>query len=161
MHLAFKRILVATDFGDASQLALEYACVLAQRFGAGLRVVHVVETPPPVGTELDVPGAAEDLDRALQDAQHRISEAMRGVSGDDVVAQVLVGFAPGRIVEYAQDHDIDLIVLGTHGRRGLAHLVVGSVAERVIRSAPCPVFTVRLRDDARRHHAMQATLVAL
>jgi nucleotide-binding universal stress UspA family protein len=65
------------------------------------------------------------------------------LSGDDVIGQVLIGQAPKKIVEYAADHDVDVIVMGTHGRHGIAHLLMGSVAERVVRIAPCPVLTVR------------------
>jgi nucleotide-binding universal stress UspA family protein len=143
MRVAFKNILVATDFGEASQLALEYARVLADRFDAGLRILHVVETPAPMGTELSLPDLTATNARALQEAQQRLAEPMNRVPGDDVIGQVLVGNAAAKIVEYAADHDVDLIVMGTHGRRALARLVMGSVAERVVRTAPCPVFTVR------------------
>lgn len=144
MNLAFKTILVATDFSDASNLALEYARVLAHRFDADLRVLHVVETPMPMGSELYVPEAMMTVaERAVQEAQHQLSVTLYRLDRDDMVGQVVVGNAPQKIVEYAADHDIDLIVMGTHGRGGLAHLLMGSVAERVVRTAPCPVFTVR------------------
>lgn len=143
MNLAFKTILVATDFSEPSRLALEYARVIARRFEAGLRLVHVVETPMPLGTDLPVPEVGRPGERALEEAQHKMAEALGELTDGDVVGQVLVGYAPQKIVDYARDHDVDLIVMGTHGRRALAHFVMGSVAERVVRSAPCPVFTVR------------------
>ena len=143
MNLAFKTILVATDFSDASTLALEYARVLAHRFGAGLRVLHVVETPLPLGSELYTPEVMTVAERAVADAQQQLAATMAQVTGDDVIGQVLVGQAPKKIVEYALDHDVDMIVMGTHGRGALAHLLMGSVAERVVRTAPCPVLTVR------------------
>lgn len=143
MNLAFKTILVATDFSDASTLALEYARVLAQRFGAGLRVLHVVETPIPLGSELYVPEVMTVSERAVHEAQQQLAVTLAHVTGDDVIGQVLVGNAAKKIVEYASDHDVDVIVMGTHGRSALAHLLMGSVAERVIRTAPCPVLTVR------------------
>jgi universal stress protein A len=143
MNLAFKTILVATDFSDASTLALEYARVLASRFGAGIRVLHVVETPLPLGSEFYVPEVMTVAERAVHEAQQQLARTMAQVSGDDVIGQVLVGNAARKIVEYATDHDIDLIVMGTHGRAALAHLFMGSVAERVVRTAPCPVLTVR------------------
>lgn len=149
MNLAFKTILVATDFSDASRLALEYARVLAHRFGAGLRVVHVVETPLPLGSELHVPEVMSVAERAVHDAQHQLSATMAEFETDDVIGQVLVGNAAKKIVEYANDHEIDLIVMGTHGRGALAHLLMGSVAERVLRTAPCPVLTVRESDALR------------
>jgi nucleotide-binding universal stress UspA family protein len=143
MRLAFKTILVATDFGEAAQLALEYGRVIANRFGAGLRVLHVVDAPTVMGSELDVPDVGLNNEQALQDAHCRLAETLLEVTGNDVIGLVLVGHAPAKIVEYACDHDVDLIVMGTHGRRALAHLMMGSVAELVVRTAPCPVFTVR------------------
>jgi nucleotide-binding universal stress UspA family protein len=143
MNLAFKTILVATDFSDASNLALEYARVLAARFGAGLRVLHVVQTPLPLGSEMYVPEVMTVAERAVEEAQQQLAKTLAGLDGADVIGQVLVGMAPRKIVEYAADHDVDLIVMGTHGRGAIAHLLMGSVAERVVRTAPCPVFTVR------------------
>jgi nucleotide-binding universal stress UspA family protein len=143
MNLAFKTILVATDFSDASNLALEYARVLAARFGAGLRVLHVVQTPIPLGSEMYVPEVMTVAERAVKEAQQQLAVTLAGLDGADVIGQVLVGMAPRKIVEYAADHDVDLIVMGTHGRGAIAHLLMGSVAERVVRTAPCPVFTVR------------------
>jgi nucleotide-binding universal stress UspA family protein len=143
MNLAFKTILVATDFSEPSELALEYARVLAARFDAALRVLHVVETPFPLGSELYTPEVAKAGEAALQTAQRQLAETMAKSARGEVIGQVLVGPASRTIVEYARDHDVDLIVMGTHGRRALAHLVMGSVAERVVRTAPCPVFTVR------------------
>ncbi len=143
MNLAFKTILVATDFSDASNLALEYARVLAARFGAGLRVLHVVQTPIPLGSEMYVPEGMTVGERAVQEAQQHLAAILAGIDGPEVIGQVLIGLAPRKIVEYAADHDVDLIVMGTHGRGAIAHLLMGSVAERVVRTAPCPVFTVR------------------
>jgi nucleotide-binding universal stress UspA family protein len=143
MNLSFKTILIATDFSDASTLALEYARVLAHRFGAGLRVLHVVETPIPLGSELYVPDVMSVTERAVDTAQQQLATTMAHVTGDDVIGQVLVGNAARKIIEYAADHDVDLIVMGTHGRGAIAHLLMGSVAERVVRTAPCPVLTIR------------------
>ena len=143
MQLAFKTILVATDFGPAAQLALEYACVLARRFDAGLRVLHVVEAPLPFGSELSGREATADNAAAIQAGQRRIAATLAALDDANVVGQVVSGHAAEKIVAYAADHDVDLIVMGTHGRRALAHLFMGSVAERVVRTAPCPVFTIR------------------
>jgi nucleotide-binding universal stress UspA family protein len=82
-------------------------------------------------------------ERAVEEAQQHLASTLAGLEGPEVIGQVLVGLAPKKIVEYAADHDVDLIVMGTHGRGALAHLLMGSVAERVVRTAPCPVFTVR------------------
>jgi nucleotide-binding universal stress UspA family protein len=143
MNLAFRTIVVATDFGGASNLALEYARTLAARFNADLRLLHVVETPRPVGTEIYVPEAMTVSEHAIADGQRLMSHTLATLKSEPVVGQVLVGTPAQKIVEYADDHDVDLIVMGTHGRGGLAHMLMGSVAERVVRTAPCPVFTVR------------------
>jgi nucleotide-binding universal stress UspA family protein len=156
MNLAFKTILVATDFSDASTLALEYARVLATRFDAGLRVLHVVETPVPLGSELHIPEVMTVAERAVQDAQQQLATTMAQFDGDNVIGQVLVGNAAKKIVEYADDHDIDVIVMGTHGRGALAHLLMGSVAERVVRTAPCPVLTIRQTEARPWAHADHA-----
>jgi nucleotide-binding universal stress UspA family protein len=143
MNLAFQTVLVATDFSDASRLALEYARVLARRFDAALRVLHVVETPVPLGSELFVPEVMTVAEHAVHDAQRQLAAAMAELTEEGAIGQIVVGQAAKKIVEYAADHDVDLIVMGTHGRGALAHLLMGSVAERVVRTAPCPVLTIR------------------
>jgi nucleotide-binding universal stress UspA family protein len=144
-----KTILVATDFGPASAAALTYGRELASNFGAQLLVTHVV------GNMLTRPYAGGDgvsfVDPALQlelevDA-HRQLEAV--ISAEDRKERrargiILASNAPAlAIVECAEEEGVDLIVLGTHGRGAVAHLLVGSVAERVVRTASCPVLTVR------------------
>ena len=160
MNLAFRTIVVATDFGDASNLALEYARVLAARFDAEVRLLHVVETPRPMGTEIYVPALTITTEQAITDAQRLMSEALATFTGAPVVGQVLVGYPAQKIVEYASDHDVDLVVMGTHGRGGLTHLLMGSVAERVVRTAPCPVFTVRETTALARAEAEMAAVAA-
>ena len=143
MNLAFRTIVVATDFSEPSQLALEYARVFAKRFAANLRILHVVEIPTVLGAEMPLPDVQGMATRAVAEAERTLAEALGHLSETEVIGQVVVGTAADTIVQYAADHDADLIVMGTHGRSGLAHLFMGSVAERVLRSAPCPVFTVR------------------
>jgi nucleotide-binding universal stress UspA family protein len=160
MQLAFKTIAVATDFEDAAQLALEYAAVLARKFGAGLRVLHIVEPPRMLGNEFGVPDVGVLTDQAIEKAQARLSETLATVPNDDVIGQVLVGHAAQKIVEYAADHAVDLVVMGTHGRGAVAHLFVGSVAERVVRTAPCPVLTVR-DSEALQHVSARRSAAAI
>lgn len=143
MTLAFKTILVAVDFSEPSRRALDYGCHLARMFHAGLRVVHVVETPMPLGSELPLAEVGSTSEQAIDTARRQLAHMLGGVDGDEVVGQVLLGHAAERIVEYARDHDVDLVVMGTHGRRTVAHFIMGSVAERVVRTAPCPVVTLR------------------
>lgn len=146
----FTRILVPTDFSAPSEAALEYARILAAKFGASLHLLHVLEDPYVHGAFGPVSemyaGADAPATRAalLRDAQerlaHRITPADR--ARFRATTEVVVGSSDRMIVEYAGDNGFDLIVMGTHGRTGLAHMVMGSVAEHVVRSAPCPVLTV-------------------
>lgn len=142
-------IVVPVDFEADSQAALAYARTLAAHFNASLAVVHVYEDPfaraafaPEVYGAIR-PGLAE---AAWQDLQARLRAL---VHSDDAArgsnVEILRGPTAQAIVEYAEHCGASLIVMGTHGRRGLAHAVLGSVAEQVLRSAPCPVLTVRNR----------------
>jgi nucleotide-binding universal stress UspA family protein len=146
--IALKKILVATDFGEASDVALAYGRELAAPFGATLHVLHVAQDiyinafgaenyaamAPQLQGDLEE-GARKQLDELLVDSDR---------SGPPTTRAVLTSSSPAfAIVDYANDNGIDLIVMGTHGRGALAHLVMGSVAERVVRLAPCPVLTVR------------------
>jgi nucleotide-binding universal stress UspA family protein len=90
-----------------------------------------------------VPEVMTVAERAVEEAQQHLAATLTGLEAPEVIGQVLVGLAPKKIVEYAADHDVDLIVMGTHGRGAIAHLLMGSVAARVVRTAPCPVFPVR------------------
>ena len=157
MQLALKTIMIATDFEDAANLALEYASVLARRFDASLRIVHVVETPTMLGNEFGVLDVTRLAEAAIVDGEARLAETLAQAGGGEVIGQVLVGHPAQKIVEYAADHAVDLIVMGTHGRGAIAHLFMGSVAERVVRTAPCPVFTVRDSEALRRVSAGRET----
>jgi universal stress protein A len=140
------RILAPTDFSEYSKQAVAYAHELAQRFRATLMLLHVVELPPyPLewlpprrlgGTLLGdlEQQATSDLAQVLPDAQGAAVAVTR---------RVVVGIPYRKIVEVAEAENVDLIVMATHGRTGLSHLIMGSVAERVVRTAPCPVLTIR------------------
>lgn len=143
MNLAFRTVVVATDFSDPSQLALEYARVFARRFGANLRIVHVVHLPVVMSAEVPLPVVQAQSARAVADAEQALADALATLTETEVIGQILIGPPADRIVEYATDHDADLIVMGTSARRGVAHFFMGSVAEQVLREAPCPVFTVK------------------
>jgi nucleotide-binding universal stress UspA family protein len=146
--ITLNRILVATDFSEPSDSALTYGRELATRFGATLHVLHVVENvyANTLGAENYVavaPGLQEQLEA---DARERLEELLidSDKSGPAAVPVVMTATSPAlAIVKYAKDHGIDVIVTGTHGRGAFAHLIMGSVAERVVRFAPCPVLTVR------------------
>jgi universal stress protein A len=144
--MEIRQILAPTDFSEFSKQAIDYAFELAQTFRAKLLLLHVVElpaypieglVPSSVGTTL-----LEDLERqaSLDLAQVRPETPNAQV---EVIRQVVVGTPYRKITEVAEAEKVDLIVMATHGRTGLSHLVMGSVAERVVRMAPCPVLTIR------------------
>jgi nucleotide-binding universal stress UspA family protein len=142
----FTKILVAIDFSDTSKAALAYGRALAGQFGAKLHVVHVVED-----FAMKSLVSSEGFARLLPEVQRELEEAACKQLKDTLqhepgVAEscVITSNAPAdAIVDYAKNVAIDLIVLGTHGRGGVSRLLLGSVAERVVRTAPCPVLTVR------------------
>jgi universal stress protein A len=138
---AIDRILAATDFSAGSERALEYAEEMAHRFGAEIVLLHVDEAFAALpGSEI-----AEDQRRAAErelEAQTRQLAA----KGLRVRALLRIGLAVEEIVGAAEAERADLVVMGTHGRSGLSHLLMGSVAERVVRRARCPVLTVRPAD---------------
>jgi nucleotide-binding universal stress UspA family protein len=145
--IAINQILVATDFGEASDVALEYGRALARNFSATLHVLHVADD---LFTRVAGEGYVSVLPELQKDLESSATQRLDELLVDNdanplpVVKIVRTSNAPAAaIVEYAADTHIDLIVLGTHGRSGVAHLLMGSVAERVVRTAPCPVLTVR------------------
>jgi nucleotide-binding universal stress UspA family protein len=147
IHL--KKILVATDFGEASDAALAYGRTLARTFGAALHVLHVAEDVIMRNAGLGgdnyialLPDVQRDLEQA---ARRQLDERLIDNDRPPIATtpMVLTSLAPARtIVEYARNAGIDLIVIGTQGRSGFNRLMMGSVAERVVRTAPCPVLTV-------------------
>jgi nucleotide-binding universal stress UspA family protein len=143
--ILLKKILVATDFNQPSDAALTYGRALAQRFDATLTVLHVAHV---VTTAIGTAGGRfVDAQRDAEEAarlrvQALLTEEERRALGAMAVAIVSV-VPEDTIVRFAKDADVDLIVLGTHGRSGVAHMLLGSVAEKVVRTAPCPVLTVK------------------
>ncbi len=145
--IKLQKVLLPTDFSEYSTAARMYACAFADQFGAELHLLHVVQDLAPLVPE---PGAAlappidylRELELNAQAMLDRSLDANWAV-GKMVVRVVRQGPPFLEIIRYAQETNIDLIVLGTHGRGGLAHMLLGSVAEKVVRKAPCPVLTVR------------------
>ena len=141
------RILVPTDFSVAADAALDFAKTIAATFGASLHLVHVFEDPFVPGafgvdTYAPIPPAtrAALFDDAKARLGHRLPPADQARFHG--TTEIVTGISAPAIVEYARENSIDLIVMGTHGRTGMAHLFIGSVAERVVRTAECPVLTV-------------------
>ncbi len=130
--VTMREVLVATDFSRQSSRAFDAALALAQHFGARLHVLHVV------------PETSEER-MALAKLKALTGETLEGT---EIVRAVSVGQAAPEIVKYAGRERIDLIVMGTHGRTGLAHAFVGSVAAAVVRTAPCQVLTIGPKVEA-------------
>ncbi|OFV90226.1 MAG: hypothetical protein A3G76_08115 [Acidobacteria bacterium RIFCSPLOWO2_12_FULL_65_11] len=144
-----KNILVATDFGEAADAALAYGRTLARTFGATLHVIHVAENVIMRNAGL----GGESYITLLPDLQRDIEASARKQLDERLIdddrpaiptkSSIVTSIVPARsIVEYAKNAGIDLVVIGTHGRGGLTRLFMGSVAERVVRTSPCPVLTV-------------------
>jgi nucleotide-binding universal stress UspA family protein len=148
--LELKNILAPTDLSQHAESGLRYAVGLAERFGAALHLVHVLpEVVAPVGPEpMILPSLpAEYYDEAQAHALDALAKVLKPEWGTpkNVEEAVCWGDPVQSIITYARDHAVDLIVLATHGRTGLGHVLLGSVAERIVREAPCPVLTVRDR----------------
>jgi nucleotide-binding universal stress UspA family protein len=142
-RVEWKRILCPVDFSETARAALETAIELASKFDSEIVLVHAY--PIPGYTFPD--GSAVASSRMLQDEATRHLEEWRllAVKGGakHVTVETAVGDPAGEIVRIAQEAKIDLVVMGTHGRTGIEHALMGSIAERVVRRAKCPVLTVR------------------
>jgi universal stress protein A len=139
----YQKILLCVDLTDDSDAIARRGKCVAQRYGAQLTLVHVVEYVPvePMGEAL-LP-AVQIEGELLERAKVRIAELAKRLDIEHCERIVQTGNIKADVVRIAQERGIDLIVMGTHGRGGMTHLLMGSVAERVVRTAPCPVLTVR------------------
>lgn len=148
---AIQKILLAVDFGPASEAAGERAAAIAKVFGAEIHVVHVYEAPvypyphPPV---LDVDALVASLERRAHAGVEVVARKLAAELGDDArVASVLrQGSAWRNILDVAAELDADLVVMGTHGRTGVERVLIGSVAEKVVRMSPVPVLIVPVHE---------------
>jgi nucleotide-binding universal stress UspA family protein len=137
-------VLAPVDLSEQSDLVLKHAAALADAYAAPLDLLHVVE-------EAAYPSAygLDPMSPSLPNVQDRAREALETLAGrldlrtDPVNIHVLAGNAARDIVEFAEEQEADLIVMATHGRTGLERFLIGSVAEKVVRRAPCPVFTLK------------------
>ncbi|MCY4602609.1 MAG: universal stress protein [Gemmatimonadetes bacterium] len=137
--IIIKNILMPTDLSDYAGYALDYAREFASTYGAGLHLLHVLDLHW-LGSGAVIANALPQYER---DRQAQLNAMKSEIEGIDVKATVNTGVPHAAIVRYARDHDIDLIVLATHGRKGVSHALIGSVAEKVVQMAPCPVLTVK------------------
>ncbi len=144
MAIDVRRILLPTDFSDPARYAQQYAKTLAERFGAELHLLHVVpELTMPLSDSLwSMTDAEQQLH--IRRANIRLPEEVGSQWSKEhrTVCAVRVGYTAEEIVKYANECAIDLIVIGTHGMTGLSRLLLGSVAEKIVRLATCPVLTV-------------------
>ncbi len=140
-----KNILVPTDLGEGSEGAVDYACELAKTFGAKLHLLNVVGIPALGVPELGVALTSTVIDSLIKDNQAALERLAETKRCKAQVGEVMLrtGDARDVINQTAKDLHCDLIVMGTHGRRGVARALLGSVTETVVRTAPCPVLTVR------------------
>jgi nucleotide-binding universal stress UspA family protein len=150
IHVA--KVLVPTDFSPPSRRALACGQSLARVFGASLHVLHAVEEPLAQGwAGYTLPIMLEPLRaEAMAEERRRLEQAVPSCERDDPPTELVVrvGDPAHSIVDFARERGVDVIVMGTHGRGGVAHLLLGSVAERVVREAPCAVLTVREKEAA-------------
>jgi nucleotide-binding universal stress UspA family protein len=149
--MPIRAVLAPTDFSHHAERAIRFACGLAEKFGARLHLLHVLpDVIAPIGPDPSLITAlpAEyymDIEQESLDALSKLIDASWGCS-QTVETAVLWGDAVDGITSYARDHEIDMIVVATHGRTGLSHVLLGSVAERIVRESPCPVLTIRNRE---------------
>ena len=142
--ISLKNILLATDFSDTSRLAAEYAVELAKRFKSKLHLLHVIEEPIATIPLLETYGApSKEEYEAAAVAMLDNWPLPDGAEECELERRVHHGTPFLQILHDARDHGIDLIVMGSHGRGLIKHLLMGNVAEKVVRKAPCPVLTVR------------------
>ena len=147
MNVSVQRILFPTDFSPASHFAKQYACAIAGPLNAELHVLHVTSYPHvesrPTDSWLEPQNVR--LDALLESAKEQLDQEMKNSLIRDVQIHkvVRVGETVQEILNYANEQRIELIVLGTHGRTGLEHIFIGSVAEQIVQKANCPVLTVR------------------
>jgi universal stress protein A len=147
--LDLKKILVPVDFSETSKKAFQYALKFAEQFDCEITLLHVVQ---PISPIVGAPLAVE----VYSDAEDEFSEAEKNLAvlvaeshsngANSVNSSVRIGHPPNEITKAAKDMDVDLIIIATHGYTSWRHLCIGSTAERVVRTAPCPVLVVREKE---------------
>jgi len=144
--LEIKKILIPTDFSDYSRYALRYAVAFARSFGAKLFLFHSCEhSVLGAGTEAYHFSVPEYMTEVEKNEKLRLEDWTAEVAREKIEVEPLfaVGTAYSTIVDAAREMDVDMIILATHGRKGVSHLVFGSTAEKVVRLSPCPVLTIK------------------
>jgi nucleotide-binding universal stress UspA family protein len=140
-----QRFLIPVDFSEYANQAVEYAIGLASKLGARLTLLHVIQPLPLAGVDMGVTlpyTYIQDLEAEITNSMQAYLERVTAAGLEGEIA-VVHGVPFQEILETAKTQQVDLIVMGTHGRTGLEHVFLGSVAEKVVRLAPCPVLVVR------------------
>jgi len=137
-----KKIIVPIDFLQHTEQIAEYAVYIADKMGAKLRFVHIVEPPPTYG-DLDFPPFGALSNEVVKQAKEKMNQLVEKFkkSCSGCAGKIFEGDIIDSIMQYAEDESGDLIIIGTHGRKGLEKMWLGSIAERVIKKAPCPTLT--------------------
>lgn len=140
-----KKILCAVDFAEMTPKIVSYADTLAGKLNADVHVIYVVQRLDHYSSFNVAPPSLKDVqDGVLKEAENKIDALTRDqFSTDRVTAKVLSGHPDEEILKYAEDENIDLIVMGTHGRKGVDRLLFGSIAEKVVKTSKTPVMTIR------------------
>jgi nucleotide-binding universal stress UspA family protein len=147
----YQNILLPTDGSEGTEAALGHALDLATTYGATIHVVYVIDTT--IGADAGGVTTLDALETIGEDAVDRALQRARATGIDTVEESVLRGTPHRTLIEYADEHDVDLIVMGTHGRTGLERYLIGSVTEKVVRLADVPVLTVPLTDEGGKETA--------
>lgn len=137
--MSFQRIAVPLDLSESSLAALQAGCDLASRYGAELHLIHIVEPRPSAAMAKPEPYPTQPAEAKLAGV------VVSAIGIPSIHRAVRVGDPVDGILQYVKAQDIDLVVMGSHGRTGISHLFLGSVAEEVVRRAPCPVLVIRPR----------------
>ncbi len=143
--IKLNRILAPTDFSEYSQYALRYACEFADRFNAELHLLSVIHDTKEISGDVGLMSLDDFMVRLEADTSSQLDQQPDSPWAEKltVVREVRIGNPFLEIIRYAKEKTTGLIVIGTHGRTGLSHVLLGSVAEKVVRKAPCPVLTIR------------------
>jgi nucleotide-binding universal stress UspA family protein len=149
MSIQINSVLVATDFSENAAQAVDTAIAIAKTFGAKMELVHAFQTPVPIVSPYEVVVPDGFLEQARDAAAQNLKAVVEKISAEGVEVRSHLTEVPAApaIARIAEENDVDLVVMGTRGNTGLKHVLLGSVAERTIRLAPCSVLTVKPKDD--------------
>lgn len=149
--IQLKNVLFSTDFSDYSLSAANYAIDIAEQYKANLHLLHVLEKIPPIlairTLDLSQEKIISSMEEEANSSLKKIADDFKSRTSQDVVTILKKGIDYQEIVDYSKEAKIDLIVLATHGRTGILHTLIGSVAEKVIRYAQCPVLVITPKDN--------------